>query len=95
MQPHAHTGQAGQWQGKQATVAHDVLELDRFIPQARGTNDLVSRTRHNVPLAAHGRAWSKNLENNPMQSRPLPKRKGAGGRIAIPTRDREDDPVWN
>src|SRR3979490_2856428 len=33
------------------------------------TNDLVSRTRHTVPSAVHGRAWTKNRENNPMQSR--------------------------
>jgi hypothetical protein len=28
----------------------------------------VSRTRHSVPSAVHGRAWTKNRENNPMQS---------------------------
>src|SRR6267378_3509542 len=27
------------------------------------------RTRHTVPSAVHGRAWTKNRENNPMQSR--------------------------
>jgi hypothetical protein len=36
---------------------------------ARGTNDLVSRTRHSAPSAVHGGAWTKNRENNPMQSR--------------------------
>src|ERR1700730_2704101 len=50
-------------------LEHDVLELDRFVPQARGTNDLVSRTRHSVPSAVQGRASTKNRENNPMQSR--------------------------
>src|SRR6266700_4681918 len=30
---------------------------------------LVSRTRHTVPSAVHGRAWTKNCENKPMQSR--------------------------
>jgi hypothetical protein len=29
----------------------------------------VSRTRHSVPSAVQGRAWTKNRENNPMQSR--------------------------
>jgi hypothetical protein len=29
----------------------------------------VSRTRHSVPSAVHGRAWTKNRENNPMQSK--------------------------
>jgi hypothetical protein len=53
-------------------LEHDVLELDRFVPQARGANDLVSRTRHCVPSAVHGRAWTKNRENNPMQSRVNP-----------------------
>jgi hypothetical protein len=37
-------------------LEHDVLELDRFVPQVRGTNDLVSWTRHTVPSAVHGRA---------------------------------------
>ena len=32
----------------------DVLELDRFVPQARGTNDLVSRTRHPFGGARQG-----------------------------------------
>jgi hypothetical protein len=36
------------------------------------TNDLVSRTRHSVPSAVRGRAWTKNRENNPMQSRADP-----------------------
>src|SRR6266704_3581851 len=53
-------------------LVHDVLELDRLVPLARGTNDLVSRTRHTVPSAVHGRAWTKNRENNPMQSRVNP-----------------------
>src|SRR5260370_24295851 len=34
--------------------------------------NLVSRTRHTVPSAVHGRAWTKNRENNPMQSRVNP-----------------------
>jgi hypothetical protein len=33
------------------------------------SNDLVSRTRHGVPSPVHGRAWTRNRENNPMQSR--------------------------
>ncbi len=32
----------------------------------------MSRTRHTVPSAVHGRAWTKNRENNPMQSRVNP-----------------------
>jgi hypothetical protein len=32
----------------------------------------MSRTRHTVPSAVHGGAWTKNRENNPMQSRVNP-----------------------
>jgi hypothetical protein len=42
-----------------------VLELDRFVPSARSANDLVSRTRHSVPSAVHGRAWTKNAKTTP------------------------------
>jgi hypothetical protein len=41
------------------------LELDRFVPQARGTDDLVSRTRHGVPSAVHGRPWTKIAKTTP------------------------------
>ena len=34
----------------------------------------MTRTRHSVPSAAQGRAWTKNRENNPMQSRVDPAR---------------------
>src|SRR3979409_881889 len=37
--------------------------------KARGPNDLVARAWHSAPSAVHGGAWTKNLENNPMQSR--------------------------
>jgi hypothetical protein len=45
-----------------------------YSPPDRNLIDLYldGGTRHTVPSAVHGRAWTKNRENNPMQSRVNP-----------------------
>src|SRR5216683_7004977 len=54
---------------KSMPSGHDPMGGYRF---SLGTNAKRLPGDHTVPSAVHGRAWTKNRENNPMQSRVNP-----------------------
>jgi len=53
-------------------VEHDVLETERLGPVRARPYDLVSRDPGIRPFGGDGRAWTKNREKQPLQSRVKP-----------------------